>query len=233
MNEDIKSNIDSIRAEIEEELVKCGRKGDDVKLIAVSKTFPSSVIKEAYDAGQRAFGESYPQELRDKLPEFQELGIEPELHFIGNLQRNKAKYVVGNSSLIHSVSSIKLAKEIDKLASRDGIKQDILLQFNISGEKAKGGFEPEELMSALNDLATMDTVVIKGVMGMSGLDSSDSERQAEFARLKSISDKLVIAMPEAKEISMGMSGDYKLAIREGSTMVRIGSAIFGERTYRK
>jgi pyridoxal phosphate enzyme (YggS family) len=229
----IKENIKTVADKIRKSAERHGRKVQDIKLIAVSKTFTVSDMKTAYDAGQIAFGESYPQELRDKLPELEDSGIKPELHFIGNLQRNKAKYVVGNVYLIHSVGSIKLLKEINKLALKKEVNQKCLLQFNISGEESKGGFESIHIEDILSEAEGLNNIIITGVMGISGLESNDDEREAEFRRMVEISNKLKSYLPEAIEISMGMSGDYDLAIANGSTMLRIGSAIFGQRDYTK
>lgn len=237
--EKLKYNLDKVNSEISESCKKHGRNSEDVKLIAVSKTFPLENIIEAFNLGQKAFGESYPQELRDKVNEINEMkssgklpeSFEPEFHFIGNLQRNKVKYLIGNVELIHSVSSLKLLKEINKLAEKNNTIQKCLLQFNISGEESKGGLEKSDLKDILSEAEGMSAITINGVMGISGLESDDTERNNEFKRLIIISEELQTIVPDAIEISMGMSGDYDIAISQGSTMLRIGSAIFGERDY--
>jgi len=229
----IQDNLSRVLKEIHVTSEKYGRDAEGIKLVAVSKTFSVDMIVEAYQAGQKVFGESYPQELRDKLPLIEEAGIAPELHFIGNLQRNKAKYVVGNVVLIHSVSSIKLLAEIDKLAERQGIIQKCLLQFNISGEGSKGGFGMNEIDYLAKEVGLYKNIEISGVMGISGLDSEEKEQRREFVELRSVRDRLRRSISTATELSMGMSGDYRIAIEEGSTILRIGSSIFGKRDYKK
>ncbi|GAB5464804.1 MAG: YggS family pyridoxal phosphate-dependent enzyme [Candidatus Kapaibacteriales bacterium] len=207
---------------------------DAVKLIAVSKTFPFSSMQEAYDAGIVHFGESYPQEFRDKYEPILNSGIlekSVELHFIGSLQRNKVKYVIGKVCLIHGVDSIKLINEINKQAEKNNISQDILLQVNISDEESKSGFSYDDLDNAVSHCTDLDYIRLRGLMGISGLESSDDKRRDEFKGLKKAFDNLKIRIKNFDYLSMGMSGDYEIAIQEGSNMVRVGSAIFGERSY--
>ena len=205
-----------------------------VRIIAVSKTKPVSDLKEAYDAGQRVFGENKAQEMRDKhavLPQ------DIEWHFIGHLQTNKIKYIAGYVSLIHSIDSLPLLVEVDKEAAKHDRVLDCLLQFHIATEETKFGLDMQEAEALLQspEYKALQHVRLVGVMGMAtNTDDQDMIRQ-EFRTLREIKERLAITYfkdhPEFKEISMGMSGDYPIAIEEGATLVRIGSAIFGARNY--
>ncbi len=206
-----------------------------VKLIAVSKTMPESVIIEAYAAGQRAFGENKAQEMSAKQPH---LPADCEWHFIGHLQTNKVKYIAPFVQMIHSVDSFKLLQEINKQAMKHNRIIPCLLQFYIAEEESKFGLnraEAEELIKTLMD-NHLDNILLAGVMGMATFTDNMQQVRKEFANLRSIFEwlkKTYFADKESfKEISMGMTGDYLVAIEEGSTMVRIGSAIFGERNYK-
>lgn len=206
----------------------------NVKLVAVSKFKRAETILELYEhAGHRFFGESRAQELFAKQ---QVLPGDIEWHFIGHLQTNKVKLVLPFTSLIHSVDSYKLVKEINKEASRIDKVAGILLQFHIASEETKFGFSLEEGIKMLEDheFSNLTHVKIRGVMGMASLSNNIALVRKEFKSLKAIFEKLhadYFMMDDSfKEISMGMSGDYNLAIEEGSTMVRVGSSIFGERS---
>ncbi len=206
----------------------------NVKLVAVSKTKPVEDIQAAYDAGQRVFGENKAQEMSAKHPQ---LPLDIEWHFIGHLQTNKVKYIAPFASLIHGVESLKLLKEINKQGAKNERVIDCLLQFHIAEEESKFGLDYTEASELLNSetYAQMQNIRIVGVMGMATYTDIDSQVRHEFANLKSIAARLkkeFFKESDAfKEISMGMSGDYELAMEEGSTMVRIGSAIFGSRNY--
>jgi len=207
---------------------------DNVKLIAVSKTKPVEILRQAYDAGQRIFGENKVQEMITKQPI---LPGDIEWHFIGHLQTNKVKYIVPFVELIHAVDSIKLLKEIDKQAAKNNRIISCLLQFHIAEESAKFGLDYDEAFTLLNtkDFRLLKNVRITGVMGMSTFTDNMDQVRKEFRTLKKIFDKLKEEFfseeKQFREISMGMSGDYQIAIEEGSTMVRIGTSIFGEREY--
>lgn len=204
------------------------------RLIAVSKTKPVEDLQQAYDAGQRVFGENKALEMRDK---HKVLPKDIEWHFIGHLQTNKIKYIVPFVSLIHSVDSLNLLKEINKEAAKKGRAIDCLLQFHIASEDTKFGLDYTEAEALLNseEYASMENIRIVGVMGMATFTSDTDKVRAEFKNLKTIFDKLkekyFADSDSFKEISMGMSDDYKIAIEEGSTLVRVGSAIFGARNY--
>lgn len=201
-----------------------------VTLVAVSKTKPVADLMEAYNAGQRIFGENYVQELVDK---YEELPKDIQWHFIGHLQSRKVKLIAPFINLIHGVDSLKLVQEINKEAKKNNRIIDCLLQIYIAEEESKFGLDEEELNEILNfvqnDKNEMNNIRIVGLMGMSTFTDNQNQIKKEFDHLKTIFDKFKIQNSEFKILSMGMSGDYKLAIECGSTMVRIGSSIFGNR----
>ena len=198
----------------------------DVKLVAVSKTKPIELLIEAYEAGQRDFGENYVQELIDK---HEQLPKDIKWHFIGHLQSNKVKYVAPFVYLIHGVDSFALLKEINKQAQKNNRIIDCLLQLYIAKEETKFGldfFEADEILNS-EEFKNLKNVSIKGFMAMASNTNNTEQIEKEFASLKLFS----INYPELKILSFGMSSDYKLAIEQGSTMIRVGSSIFGERNY--
>lgn len=207
----IKRNIDSIVSGLR----------DGCRLIAVSKTHPPGLVQEAYDAGQRIFGENKVQEMMAK---YEVLPKDIEWHLIGHLQTNKVKYIAPWVSLIHSVDSAKLAAEIDKQGKKVGRVIPCLLQVHIAKEETKFGFDRDELLKFLKDF-NLSNVEVKGLMGMATLTDNTEQIRSEFRQLHD----LFAEIGNLKELSMGMSSDYKIAMEEGSTMVRIGTAIFGAR----
>ncbi|MEQ2909108.1 YggS family pyridoxal phosphate-dependent enzyme [Butyricimonas faecihominis] len=207
---------------------------EGVKLVAVSKTKPVEAIVEAYEAGQRVFGENRVQELAEK---YEVLPKDIEWHMIGHLQTNKVKYMAAFVSLIHGVESLKLLETIDKEGKKHDRVIPCLLQFYIASEETKFGLDMEEAKALLEsaDYKNMKNVKIVGVMGMATNTDDEVQVRREFHHLKEIFDELKATYfagnPEFKELSMGMSGDYRIAVEEGSTMVRVGSSIFGARNY--
>jgi PLP dependent protein len=203
-----------------------------VTLVAVSKTKPNELIQEAYSSGQRIFGENKAQELKNKA---EVLPKDIEWHFIGHLQSNKVKYIAPYASLVHSIDSLKLLKEVNKQALKNKRIIDCLLQFHIATEESKFGLSLEEVMELLtsNEFSSLKNIRVVGVMGMASFINSEEQVRNEFTSLKHIFTQLKNSFFQQNEtfktISMGMSGDYELAIEEGSTMVRVGSAIFGIR----
>ena len=201
-------------------------------LIAVSKTNPAEKIQEAYDAGQRAFGENRVQEL---TPKFEALPKDIQWHMIGHMQSNKVKYIAPFIHLIHSVDSFALLEEINKQARKVNRVIPCLLQIHIAEEETKFGFSEDEIMNmiSLEKIKPLQNVSIIGLMGMATFTTNTDQVRKEFKGLKQLFEKIKkLQLPSnitMKELSMGMSGDYKIAIEEGSTMVRVGSAIFGER----
>ncbi len=208
----------------------------NVKLIAVSKTMPVEMIQEAYNEGQRVFGENKPQELRDK---YEVMAKDIQWHLIGHLQTNKVKYIAPFVHLIHSVDSIKLLSEINKEAIKNNRVINCLLQIDIAHEETKFGLLEKEAQDLLlsEEYKAMQNIKICGVMGIGSITDDENQTRKEFKNLKEIFERLKEEFFKAKnsfcEISMGMSSDYFLAIEEGSTIVRIGSSIFGGRNYLK
>lgn len=207
----IKSNIESITSTLR----------DGCRLIAVSKTHPASLVQEAYDCGQRIFGENKVQEMVSK---YEVLPKDIEWHLIGHLQTNKVKYIAEWVSLIHSVDSVKLAEEVDKQGKRFGRVIPILLQVHIAQEETKFGFDKDEVVQFLKD-NKLANIEIRGLMGMASLTDNKDQIRKEFKELHDLFNNI----GNMKELSMGMSSDYQIAMEEGSTMVRIGTAIFGKR----
>lgn len=197
-----------------------------VTLVAVSKTKPNSAIMAAYESGQRDFGENKVQDLATKA---EELPNDIHWHMIGHLQSNKVKYIAPFVHLIHAVDSFKLLKEINKRAQQNERVINCLLQIHIAQEQTKFGFSESEVKSILSEASQLEHVCIKGLMGMATYTSDIRVVRQEFASLKNLFDELKESQPEFEILSMGMSGDYVTAIEEGSTMVRVGSAIFGSR----
>jgi len=218
----ISQNIDQVLKSIPE----------NVKLIAVSKTKPNEAIIEAYEGGYKIFGENKPQELKGK---FETLAKDIEWHFIGHLQTNKVKYIAEFVHLIHAVDSIKLLKEINKQALKHNRVINCLLQFHIAEEESKFGYNLSEakVMLESEEFKNLGNINIVGVMGMATFTEDKNQVRSEFKQLKANFDLLKLDFFQDKadftEISMGMSGDYQLAIEEGSTIVRVGSSIFGTR----
>lgn len=218
----VRDNIDSLRSEIP----------DSVNIVAVSKFHGVEQIMQAYDDGQRVFGESRVQELVGK---YETLPQDIEWHFIGSLQRNKVKFIAPFISMIHSLDSFRLMKEINKQAAANDRVIPCLLQVHIAKEDTKSGFAVDELNKFLEsgEWKECKNVEIRGVMGMATYTDDESVVRSEFRELKSIFDKYKESFfpdqPSFKEISMGMSGDYKIAVEEGSTIIRVGTLIFGNR----
>ena len=196
-----------------------------VQLVAVSKFKPAEAILEAYEAGQRDFGENRPQELAAKA---QALPADIRWHFIGHLQTNKVKQVLPYATLIHSVDSERLLAEIDKQARALGKTVDILLEIHIASETTKQGFTPEEAEALAGRIGDYPGICLRGVMGMATFTSDQEELRREFRQLKGLSRRLS-SIPDCDQVSMGMSEDWRIAVEEGTTLVRIGTSIFGKR----
>lgn len=197
-------------------------------LVAVTKTKPVEMIKEAYDCGHKIFGENYVQEMKEK---YDQLPKDIEWHFIGHLQSNKVKHIASFVKLVQSVDSLSLLKEINKQAQKNNRVIDCLLQIHIAEEETKFGLsfqEAEELLSS-TEIKTFENISIKGLMGMATLTGDEKQIRKEFKSLNAFFQKLQTPNSELQTLSMGMTSDYKIALEEGSNMVRIGSAIFGER----
>ncbi len=227
----IKENLDKVRANIRAAAEECGRNPDEIKLIAVTKTHPPDMMNEAIQYGVTDIGENKPQEVRDKFDSV----LPVRWHLIGHLQANKIKYIIDRCVMIHSVDSIKLMDEIDRLACMHDTDMDILIQVNISGEESKSGIAPDELDSLLNHAAELSRTHVKGLMTIAP-KAEYGDPEIHFRNMKTLFDetsKKHYENVQMQELSMGMSGDYEKAIKCGSTMVRVGSAIFGARDYSK
>lgn len=216
------------------EAVKKSFKNPECKLIAVSKTKPVKLLMQAYESGIRDFGENKVQKIQEKQPK---MPADVHWHMIGHLQRNKVKYIAPFVHLIHGVDSFKLLKEIEKQGKKVGRKIPVLLQIHIAEEESKFGFDKAELKEMIDDpeFQHLEHVLIRGLMGMATFTEDENQIRKEFRSLKNLFDELKTQdLPDfvkLEELSMGMSGDYLIAQEEGSTMVRIGSAIFGARNY--
>ena len=229
----ISENIASIRLRIEAAAAKSGRTGADITLVGASKMNDAAACREAIAAGIDALGENRVQEMTRKLSENAYDGA--PLHFIGHLQRNKVKQVVGKAALIQSVGSLALLDEIEKTAEKLGIVQDILLEVNLGGEEAKSGFAPEALEEAARYAKTLSHVQVLGLMTIPPVESAPGENLPFFAQMQALYVDINqnIYDNKFKYLSMGMSDDFAEAIESGSNMVRVGSAIFGARDYSK
>lgn len=225
---DLKHNLETIQRRIAHMCDRCGRSSNEVQLIAVSKNIPFEQIKKAYELGQKDFGENHAQQLRDKRPLAKNLEI--RWHFIGALQSNKVKYVVGHVAYIHSVDSIRLMKIIDQKAANMDTVQKVLLEVNVSGEASKHGFVEEDLEMVLLASKDLRNVSVEGLMTMAPFVDDPERIRWVFSRLRLLRERLSEVYPKLIHLSMGMSGDFEVAVEEGATMVRVGSAIFGERS---
>ncbi len=226
----MKDRLKAIYDRIQTSARLCGRDPESVKLVAVSKTIGKDVVKQAIDAGVTILGENYIQEARAKINDLYESPV--KWHFIGHLQSNKAKYATRLFDLIHSVDSIKLAKAIDKSAAKTGRIQKILVQVNISREASKSGVDASKSLDLVRQIAKLPNVSVHGLMTMPPFFNSPERARPYFKELKILKERIRsenIAGVEMDELSMGMTGDFEVAIEEGATLVRIGTAIFGER----
>lgn len=217
-------NIKIVNEKISMAISKSNRIADDVKLIAVSKTFSSDIIKSLYNEGQNIFGESYVQEFVKKQEEIPQINW----HFIGQLQTNKVKYIVNKISMIHSLDRLSLAKEINKRYNAIDSSLNVLIQVNIGQEMQKGGVNPKDVNAFIDDVMKMDNINVKGLMCIHPYEEPEECRKY-FVKMRNLFDKLKDSGYPMTELSMGMSGDYSQAIEEGATLVRVGSAIFGNR----
>lgn len=228
----IAENIKQIRAKIDQKCLEIGRNSKDIKLIAVSKTFPVEDIRSVYSYGLSDFGENKAQELRDKFGKLTDLNKNITWHFIGKLQRNKVKYVINSADFIHSLDSIELAEEIDKRAEKINKKQNVLIEVKTSEEETKSGLINEkEVIDILDKCKSLNSVEAVGLMTIAPFTEDKNEIRKSFRSLREMKDKLNKTGYNLSELSMGMTSDFEIAIEEGSTFLRIGTAIFGKRTY--
>lgn len=230
----IAKNLDKVRQNIKDVAQKCGRKPEEILLLGVTKTVDIDVVEEAIELGITDVGENKPQELTRK---YEAIGDKVKWHQIGSLQTNKVKYIIDKVELIHSLDRISLAKEIQKRAEKEDLYINCLVQVNVSKEESKHGIYKEDVENFIRECSSnYDRIKIKGLMTMAPFDASREEIRSVFKGLKDLSVKISdmnIDNVEMKELSMGMSGDYEIAIEEGATIVRIGTSIFGKRNYNK
>jgi pyridoxal phosphate enzyme (YggS family) len=225
--EAVAGRLEDVQRRIREAATRAGRSPDAVRLVAVSKTKPPEAIRAAYAAGQRAFGENYAQELAAKAAELHDLP-DLEWHFIGRLQRNKAKQVVQVARMVHTIDRADLAAELGKRATATGAHARVLVEVNVSGEASKGGCPPEELGAVLAAIRAEPSLVAAGLMTIPPATDDPEASRSFFAALAALRDRHggEAMLPE---LSMGMTHDFVVAIQEGATLVRIGTAIFGAR----
>jgi len=227
----IQTRLTALLARIQSAAAAAGRAGVGIRLVAVSKTFPSEAIRQAIAAGVSDIGENYIQEARDKFEALQ--GTAVKWHFIGRLQTNKAKQAVRMFDLIHTLDSYKLALELDRYARRLHKIQPVLIQVNVAGEATKAGVAPEEALSLVRQAAALENIAVKGLMTMPPYFNAPEKVRPFFAALRQLRDRIrheEIANIGMQELSMGMTGDFEAAVAEGATLVRIGTALFGERS---
>lgn len=227
----LQKNLAEVEANIVAACERAGRSREEVTLIAVSKTKPVSMLQEVYDMGIRNFGENKVQEMCDKI---EVLPHDIKWHMIGHLQTNKVKYIVGKTALIHSVDSLKLAEEIQKQAVKKDVYVPILVEVNIAGEESKFGISKEETMELVRQISSLDRLQIKGLMTIAPFVENAEDNRLYFRGIRQLSVDIAnqnIDNVSMDILSMGMTGDYAVAIEEGATMVRVGTGIFGARNY--
>ncbi len=212
---------------------KCNRNANDITVIAVSKTKPISFVEFALNTGISNIGENYVQELLEKHNQIEHTKYSPKWHFIGHLQRNKVKYIIDFVSLVHSVDSFLLAQEISKQAENINRNIDILIQVNTSLEESKFGCSPNDTLNLFEQISKLKNISIKGLMTIGSFSNNESIIRSEFKLLHQKFDEVNKIFPDLNihHLSMGMSGDYQIAIEEGATLIRIGTNLFGERNY--
>lgn len=227
----IAENYKQVKENIAQACRAVGRNPEEVTLIAVSKTKPVEMLQQAYDAGGRCFGENKVQEIMDKYPCLPE---DIKWHMIGHLQRNKVKYIVDKVAMIHSVDSLRLAEAIEQEAKKQNVKVPVLIEVNVAGEESKFGLKPEEVLPFLETVSNFEHLQVKGLMTIAPYVENPEENRQIFRQLKKISvdiDQKNINNINMSVLSMGMTGDYQVAVQEGATMVRVGTGIFGDRDY--
>jgi pyridoxal phosphate enzyme (YggS family) len=223
----IEENVKRVRARISEAARKAGRSVDEVQLIAISKTHPAESVRAAHESGLDTFGESRVQEARAKIPD---LPSSLHWHFVGHLQKNKIRHALPLFELFHSVDSLALASDINRIADEEGARPRVLLEVNVSGEGSKFGFSPEKLRADMESLLALPRLTIEGLMTIAPLAPEAEGSRKFFAQLRELRVQFEKEFAlRLTELSMGMTNDFEVAIEEGATMVRVGTAIFGDR----
>ena len=232
METDIQTNISMIQQRIAAAAARAGRDPGGIQLMAVSKTVPPERIREAMAAGLKLFGENYVQEAREKIPG---IGHSVQWHMIGHLQTNKAKYVVNLFDWIHSVDRLELARELDKKAGQNNRKLNVLIEVNVSGEESKSGVESMQALELVRQISVLPNLSVRGLMTMPPYSDNPETSRPYFKALRKLRDDIThAAIPgvQMDELSMGMTDDFEVAIEEGATILRVGRAIFGARSYK-
>src|SRR2546430_10296060 len=223
----IADNLERVREQIAQAAGKVGRAVDDIELVAISKTHDAAKVREAIEAGQTLFGESRVQEARVKIPE---LPSNLRWHFVGHLQKNKVRHALPLFELIHSVDSLGLAQDINRIAEEDGMHPRVLLEVNVAGEGSKFGFQPDKLRAEMESLLALPRLSIEGLMTIPPLAEQAEASRKYFVDLRKLRDRLETEFQmKLPHLSMGMTNDFAVAVEEGATLVRVGTAIFGER----
>lgn len=226
--EDVAGNLDRVKAQISEAVKKSGRSSEDMELVAISKTHEAEKVRLAFDAGQQLFGESRVQEARAKIPL---LPSAARWHFVGRLQRNKVRHALSLFELFHSVDSLELARDMNRIADEEGLRPRVLLEVNVAGEGSKIGFAPETLREQMETLLQLPRLTIEGLMTIPPLGPEAEASRRYFVALRELRDLFATQFQlQLPQLSMGMTGDFVVAIEEGATLVRVGTAIFGQRT---
>ncbi|HYR22702.1 MAG TPA: YggS family pyridoxal phosphate-dependent enzyme [Chthoniobacterales bacterium] len=227
----IAENLERVREQIAQAAAKVGRGGDGVELVAISKTHDAAKVREAVEAGQTLFGESRVQEARVKIPE---LPSNLRWHFVGHLQKNKIRHALPLFEMIHSVDSLALAEDINRIAEEDGLHPRVLLEVNVAGEGSKFGFQPDKLRAEMESLLAFSRLSILGLMTIPPVAEEAEASRKFFVQLREVRDRLQTEFHvDLAQLSMGMTQDYAVAVEEGATLVRVGTAIFGERSKRQ
>ena len=227
----IAENLELVRKQIASAATKSGRSPDEVELVAITKTHPAEKVREAIEAGQRLFGESRVQEARAKIPE---LPSNVRWHFVGHLQKNKIRHALPLFEMFHGVDSFTLAQDMNRIADEEGLHPRILLEVNVGGEGSKFGFSPEKLHDQMEELLALPRLSMLGLMTIPPLAEEAEASRKYFVQLRELRDRLEAEFRvDLAQLSMGMTQDFAIAVEEGATLVRVGTAIFGERRSRK
>ena len=226
----IAENLQRVCEQIAQAAEKVGRAADEIELVAITKTHPADKVREAIEAGQTLFGESRVQEARAKIPE---LRSNLRWHFVGHLQKNKIRHALPLFEMIHSVDSLGLAQDINRIAEEEGMHPRVLLEVNVAGEGSKFGFSPDKLRDQMEELLALPRLSILGLMTIPPLAEESEASRKYFVQLRELRDRLQTEFRvDLAQLSMGMTHDYAVAVEEGATLVRVGTAIFGERRRR-
>ena len=226
--EDLAANLERVREQIARAATKVGRDVDEIELVAISKTHPAERVREAYEAGQTLFGESRVQEARAKIPE---LPSAIRWHFVGHLQKNKIRHALPLFEMTHSVDSLALAEDMNRIAEEEGLHPRVLLEVNVAGEGSKFGFKPEALRAEMERLLALPRLSILGLMTIPPLSEEAEASRKFFVELCELRDRFQTEFHvDLAQLSMGMTNDFMVAVEEGATLVRVGTAIFGERS---